>query len=111
MEGALPIIFLAVILKIPVFFGLWLVWWAVRAEPEIDDAPGSEQDHRFRRWRREPGGPRSPRRGPHGGAATAEPGCNGRVRDALRAGGAGAVPAALPRGSRRNRDRTRAPSG
>ena len=28
-------IFLAVILKIPVFFGIWLIWWAARAEPEI----------------------------------------------------------------------------
>ena len=39
MEGVWPIIFLGLVLKIPVFFGLWLVWWAVRQEPELDDAP------------------------------------------------------------------------
>ena len=75
MEGALPIIFLAVVLKIPVFFALWLIWWAARAEPELDDAPGGEPDHGFRRWRREPRGPRRPRRGPHGGAATRPADC------------------------------------
>jgi hypothetical protein len=66
MEGAWPIIFLAVVLKIPVAFGLWLVWWAIRQEPQLDDAPGGEA-HGFRRWRRQPRNPRGPRRGPHGG--------------------------------------------
>jgi hypothetical protein len=75
MEGALPIIFLAVILKIPVFFALWLIWWAVRAEPEIADDPELGDEHPFRRWRRSPRGPLGPRRGPHGGAARAEPDC------------------------------------
>jgi len=68
MEGALPIIFLAVVLKVPVFFAIWLIWWAAREEPQIDAGePGAE--HPFRRWRREPKGPRGPRRDPHGGAA------------------------------------------
>lgn len=81
MEGAWPIIFLALVLKIPVFFGLWLVWWAVRQEPQLDDAPG-EGDHGFRRWRRQPKRPSGPRRGPHGGAALSLPDCppGGRVR-------------------------------
>ena len=74
MEGALPIIFLAVVLKIPVFFAIWLVWWAVRAEPLPDDAPDLGDEHPFRRWRRFPRGPR-PRRGPHGGAARPQPDC------------------------------------
>ncbi|MGZ5335975.1 MAG: hypothetical protein ACXWZW_11685 [Solirubrobacterales bacterium] len=69
MEGALPIIFLAVVLKIPVFFGIWLIWYAVRDEPTPEDMPGAEEEHGFRRWRREPKRPRGPRRGgPHGGA-------------------------------------------
>jgi hypothetical protein len=74
MDGWLPILFLAVILKIPVFAGMYIVWYAVKAEPETEDAPG-EGDHGFRRWRREPKtGPRGPRRDPHGGgAAVAEP--------------------------------------
>jgi hypothetical protein len=63
-----PIIFLGVVLKIPVGFALWLVWWAARAEPELDDAPGDEE-HGFRRWRRDPLPPRGPRRAPHGGGA------------------------------------------
>ena len=82
MDGVLPIIFLAVILKIPVLFGLWLIWWAAREEPELEDAPGDTGDHSFRRWRRQPTGPRGPRRGPHGGAAKAQSDCppGGRKR-------------------------------
>ncbi len=82
MEGVWPIIFLAVVLKIPVFFAIWLVWWAVRAEPELEDAAGEGGDHSFRRWRRQPTQPRGPRRGPHGGAAHAQPenAIRGRVR-------------------------------
>ena len=82
MEGALPIIFLAVVLKIPVFFAIWLVWWAVKDEPTLEDASGEAGDHGFRRWRRSPTRPRGPRRGPHGGAARALPDCppGGRTR-------------------------------
>jgi hypothetical protein len=75
MDGVLPIVFLAVVLKIPVFFAIWLVWWAVRAEPELEDASDDAGDHSFRRWRRTPAPPRGPRRGPHGGAARALPDC------------------------------------
>ena len=38
MEGWLPIFFLAVILKIPILAGMYLVWYAIKAEPEADDA-------------------------------------------------------------------------
>jgi hypothetical protein len=81
MDGFWPIFFLAVVLKIPVFTALWLVWWAVRAEPEsseeVDDGDGG-----FRRWRREPRSPRGPRRGPHGPDALPLPPCppGGRFR-------------------------------
>jgi hypothetical protein len=82
MEGALPIIFLAVVLKIPVFFAIWLIWWAVKDEPTLEDASGEAGDHSFRRWRRSPTRPRGPRRDPHGGAARAPPVCppGGRTR-------------------------------
>ena len=76
MDGVLPIVFLGVILKIPVFFGIWLIWWAARAEPELEDLPGDSEDHSFRRFRRNPLKPRGPRlRGPHGGVAQAQPDC------------------------------------
>lgn len=76
MDGVLPIFFLGVILKIPVFFGIWLIWWAARAEPELAEGPGDSEDHSFRRFRRNPLKPRGPRqRGPHGGAAQARPDC------------------------------------
>jgi hypothetical protein len=83
MDGVLPIVFLGVILKIPVFFGIWLIWWAVKEEPELEDLPGDADDHSFRRFRRNPTKPRGPRkRGPHGGAAQAQLDCppGGRKR-------------------------------
>ncbi len=90
MEGVWPIVFLAVVLKIPVFFGIWLVWWASKSYDEFaeDERPGAE-DHGFRRWRREPR-PKGPRRGPHGGTAaahcrTAHPAAAGARRESSRA--------------------------
>jgi len=83
MDGVVPIIFLLVVLKIPVFFGIWLIWWAVKDEPELEDLPDDAEDHSFKRWRRDPTGPKGPRRrGPHGGAAKAQPDCppGGRKR-------------------------------
>lgn len=82
MEGIWPILFLAVVLKIPVLFGLWLVWWASRAYDEFaEEQPPGAEDHGFRRWRRSPR-PKSPRRGPHGGTALPQPDCppSGRKR-------------------------------
>jgi hypothetical protein len=70
------IILFGIVLKIPVGFGIWLVWWASRAYDEEAEgqAPGEGDEHGFRRWRREPKPPRNPRRGgPHGGPAVTEP--------------------------------------
>jgi hypothetical protein len=83
VEGFFPIFFLAVILKIPVALMLYLVYWAIKAEPEIEEAPGGESDdHEFRRWRRLPRGPRRPRQGPHAPGARPLPDCppGGRYR-------------------------------
>src|SRR3954454_6267669 len=82
MGEVVPIIFLAVILKIPVLYGMWLIYWAVRPEPEIEDVPGDADDHTFRRFRASPTKPRGPRRGPDGGSAQARPGWapGGRTR-------------------------------
>ena len=66
MEDWLPIFYLMVILKIPVAFLLYIVWWAFRAETPLAEAPEDEGgEDRFRRFRREPKRPRGPRRGPH----------------------------------------------
>src|SRR5262245_61176734 len=67
MQGFFPIFFLLVILKIPVFAALWLVWWASR-EPEPEGFEEGGED-RFRRFRPQPKGPDASRRGPHGGGA------------------------------------------
>jgi hypothetical protein len=76
MGEVVPIIFLAVVLKVPVLYGMWLIYWAVKDEPELEDLPGDAGDHTFRRFRRNPLKPRGPRRrGPHGGAAQAQPDC------------------------------------
>jgi hypothetical protein len=81
VEGFWPIFFLGVILKIPIAAALFLVWYAVRAEPDIEELP-DDGDHGFRRWRRSPRRPRGPRRGPHPGGARALPDCppGGRFR-------------------------------
>jgi hypothetical protein len=66
VEGFWPIFFLLVVLKIPVFGALWLVWWASRPMPETDGAT-DDSDGGFKRWKPEPNLPRGPRRDPHGG--------------------------------------------
>jgi hypothetical protein len=65
MEGFWPIFFLLVVLKIPVFGALWLVWWASKA-PEEDTAEDGNGNSGPRRPF--PSRPSGPRRGPHGGA-------------------------------------------
>jgi hypothetical protein len=72
-DSVWEIVFLMVILKIPIVYLVWVIWWAIRAEPEPeegaaitavigpDDPPGG----RGRRRRLSP--PRLPR--PHGGPA------------------------------------------
>jgi hypothetical protein len=107
MDGVLPILFLAVILKIPVLFGLWLIYWAMKDEPQVEeDLPGESEDHSFRRYRRNPLKPGPRKRGPHGGGATVElPGPDGgRTR----------TPVAKPRlapGMAAHEQREHAPAG
>ena len=72
MEGFWPIFFLMVVLKIPVAALLYLVWWAIRAEPQVAEEPDGD-GHGFRRFGpRRPGGPR---RGPHAPDALPLPEC------------------------------------
>src|SRR6476646_11960431 len=69
MNGFWPIFFLAVVLKIPVFGALWLVWWASKS-PEEDPA----EDSGLGPWQPDPPLPRGPRRGPHGRGGNVRPG-------------------------------------
>ena len=69
MTGFWPIFFLLVVLKIPVVYGIWLVWWASKA-PEVEEEPETDGGG-FKRRRPRPKLPRGPRRGPHGGGAAA----------------------------------------
>ena len=65
--------FMMVILKIPLLAALYLVWWAVKEEPDPEpDGPGEE---RRKPKRRPPSSPRFPRRGPAGGAGCPPPPC------------------------------------
>jgi hypothetical protein len=75
VEGVFPIFFLAVVLKIPVGLLLYLVWWAFRAQPEVEEAPPGADDHEFRRYRRDPRRPGGPRRGPHAPDSLPLPAC------------------------------------
>lgn len=59
-------IFMGLILKIPVGFACWLIYWALKAEPDVvEGGEGGSADDGKRRFRREPKRPRGPRRGPH----------------------------------------------
>jgi hypothetical protein len=52
-------------LKIPLLLLYWLVYWAIKAEPEPDDT-GGDGGSRKERPHPAPTLPRHPRRGPHG---------------------------------------------
>jgi hypothetical protein len=58
-------IYLFVVLKIPIIAAIWLVWWAVKQEPDPaedshDDGGTKPRAHPIPRL------PKPPRRGPHG---------------------------------------------
>ena len=66
MDAGLEVmIFMGVVLKIPVAFACWIIWWAWKSQPDPAEAPDDDGGHRFRRFRREPKRPKGPRRGPH----------------------------------------------
>lgn len=61
-------VYLMVFLKLPIIGLFWIVWWAVKAEPEEepDDADTSGEGGGGSKIPREPVGPRPRSRGPHG---------------------------------------------
>jgi hypothetical protein len=58
------LIFMMLVLKIPLVYLCWVVWWAIRAEPEVG-ADGGSEGVNWKPWER-PAGPRPRRGGPHG---------------------------------------------
>jgi hypothetical protein len=65
------IVFVLVILKLPVAYVCWVIWWAVKAEPELGIEGDGGGSH-WLPWRRRRG-PRPPRNGPHGVPARVAP--------------------------------------
>jgi hypothetical protein len=66
--------YMFVVLKIPILFAFWLIWWATRA-PEPQEQERSDDDGGGSRRERHPRGrpPRPPRRGPHAEPAPPAP--------------------------------------
>ena len=66
--------FLMIVLKVPIVAAGWIIWWAVRAEPDPleeqsqDDGGSKQRPPHPRRPL-----PRGPRRGPHGDPALPSP--------------------------------------
>lgn len=70
MHGFWPIFFLLVVLKVPVFSALGLVWWASKQTPENEEAEDTGESGPDRRRPLRPR-PRGPHNGPSGGAVRA----------------------------------------
>jgi hypothetical protein len=58
------VIFLLVVLKIPLIYCSWVIWWAIKSEPELE-LGGDADRNDWKVWR-SPSGPRPRRGGPHG---------------------------------------------
>ena len=66
-------VYLMVGLKLPIAALLWIVWWAIHAEPEpAEDTRGDDGGTKVEHHPRRPL-PRNPRRGPHGDPAPKAP--------------------------------------
>ena len=60
------VVFVLLILKLPVAYVCWVIWWAVKSEPELGLEGENDGGTRWTPWRRRRRGPRGPRNGPHG---------------------------------------------
>jgi hypothetical protein len=65
---AWALVIMMLVLKIPIVYLGWVVWYAIKAEPEPDSKP--EDFSIWRPWRK-PDGPRPRRGAPHGTRDTA----------------------------------------
>jgi hypothetical protein len=68
------IIFVLVVLKIPIAYVGWVIWWAIKAEPEVGTEGGTDSVN-WTPWRRPSpsGSPVRPRQGPHGVPVRSKP--------------------------------------
>lgn len=64
--------YLFVALKIPILLAIWIVWWAVKQEPDPSEDVRDDGGTGTRRHPVPPL-PRAPRRGPHGEHALPSP--------------------------------------
>lgn len=60
------IVFMVIILKIPLVYVCWVVWWAIKAEPIVGAEGEPVHQLNWQPWRRDPDRPRPRRGGPHG---------------------------------------------
>ena len=67
--------YLFVMLKLPILAAIWLVWWAVKQEPDPSEEDVRDDGGAGKRQRPHPIPrlPRNPRRGPHGEPAPIAP--------------------------------------
>ena len=65
------LIFLLLILKIPMVYVGWVVWWAIKAEPIVGSEGEPVHEMNWKPWRKDPNNPRPRRGGPHGRRAGA----------------------------------------
>jgi len=59
-------LFMMLALKVPIAALIWLVWWAIKQEPETAGDPGDGGTKRAPPRHPRPPRPRRPRRGTHG---------------------------------------------
>jgi len=59
------LVIVLVVLKIPVFYVGWVIWWSIKAVPELGTEGGAEGVN-WAPWRRPPGATDSPMRSSRG---------------------------------------------
>jgi hypothetical protein len=63
------IVLMVFVIKIPIAYVLWVIWWAIRAEPEVGTEGGTEGVN-WAPWRRRSPKPIRPERGAPRGIPT-----------------------------------------
>src|SRR3954471_19348651 len=103
MGWAMLYLFLA--LKIPLCAAIWLVWWAIRQEPDPSEDVRDDGGNARQRPHPVPRRPRTPRRGPHRRARPARRGGAGPPAGRPHRGPAPGPPRGLLGGQKHEHDR------